>query len=277
MSRFLDRTRAAQNTMVREAVASHVEPGQSVEALLKPQVVGADVSEAWLAKCRKTQLTLPPDSPLRATTLGTCTAAIEAYRLLRTRLMRAQAAQAMRTVIFTSAGSNEGKTLTALSLAQAYIVLKEQRVLLVDGDLRTRALSQLFAPSSGPGLSDALMGEASLGKVILGTEQPNLFFVSAGKSSTPPPELYASQRWKEFLSWWRAYFTCILIDAPPMFPLSDFDLMSAGCDGVLLIVRAQHTNRDLLRKVAAQIDSRKLLGIVYNATENEQQTSWLGV
>jgi capsular exopolysaccharide synthesis family protein len=198
---------------------------------------------------------------------------MESYRMLRTRLMRAQAAQGLRTVIFSSAIRNEGKTLTTLNLAQAYVILGDQRVLLIDGDLRTGALSRSFVQSPGPGLSDALVGDADFADVIMATDKPNLFSVAAGRNAAPPPELYAGRRWKEFLSWCGKSFKTILVDAPPIFPLSDFDLMSASCDGIVLVVRAQGTDRDSLQRAAAQVDSRKLLGIVYNATQIDSRKS----
>lgn len=197
---------------------------------------------------------------------------MESYRILRTRLMRAQAAQGLRTLIFSSAVSKEGKTLTTLNLAQAYVALKDQRVLLIDGDLRTRAISKFFAPSPGPGISDALVGDADFADVIFATDKPNLFFVSPGRN-VAAPELYASKRWKEFLTWCGECFKVILVDAPPIFPLADFDLMSAACDGIVLVVRALRTNRDLLQRAVDQIDSKKLLGIVYNATQSECRDS----
>jgi capsular exopolysaccharide synthesis family protein len=273
MSVFLDRTRDARNVLPGEAAAATTDPENWVEVLRKMNVVGADIAESRLANCHKTHLTLPPDSPLLVNASDTYSRAMEAYRMLRTRLMRAQAAQGLRTLLFSSTVSKEGKTLTTLNLARAYLVLRDQRVLIIDGDLRTRAMSQFFSQNSGLGLSDALVGDAKFADVILATDKPNLFFVSAGKNPAPPPELYASQRWKDFLGWCSECFTVILVDSPPVFPLSDFDLMSAACDGVVLIVRAQCTNRDLLQKAAAQVDSRKLLGIVYNASQSESRKS----
>jgi capsular exopolysaccharide synthesis family protein len=246
-----------------------------MEILRKPRILNSDAAESRFVRCRRTRLTTPPDLPSLDNSHGGSAGAMESYRALRTRLMRAQVARGLRTLIFSSALSKEGKTLTTLNLAQAYVALKGQRVLVIDGDLRTRAMSKFFVPSSGPGISDAVVGDADFADVILATDKPNLFFVSAG-SDVAPPELYASQRWKEFLVWCAECFGVILIDAPPIFPLSDFELMSAACDGIVLVVRAQRTKRDLLQKAAAQVDSKKLLGIVYNATESDIENSEYG-
>lgn len=274
MSIFLDRTRNARNVPLGEAPATQTDLEKCADVLRNMNVVGANIAESRLAKCQKTRLLPPPPgSPFLADTSAAYSGAMEAYRMLRTRLMRAQNAQGLRTLIFSSTVSKEGKTFTALNLARAYVVLTDQRVLLIDGNLRTGAMSQFFEQHSGPGLSDTLVGAASFADVIFATDKPNLFFVSAGKNSAPPPELYASQRWKDFLGWCGECFSVILVDAPSIFPLSDFDLMSAACDGIVLVVRAQCTNRNLLQKAAAQVDSRKLLGIVYNASQNETRNS----
>jgi len=273
MSRFFDKTRNAERFAIGGAATTQADPEQWVEELRKTGQIGADIASSRLANCRKTRLTLPHDAPSLANANVARGSAMEAYRMLRTRLMRTQAAQGLRTLIFSSAVSNEGKTLTTLNLAQAYAGLKDERVLLIDGDLRTGALSKFFDQSSGPGLSDALSGDTNFSDVVLGTDKPNLFFVPSGKNSAPPPELYASQYWKEFLGWCSECFKIILVDAPPIFPLSDFDLMSAACDGIVLIVRAQRTSRELLQKAAGQIDSKKLLGIVYNAAQSESRKS----
>jgi protein-tyrosine kinase len=244
--------------------ATQPNPEQWVEVLNQTST-GTDASKLSLTNCRKTRLNPPAEVPLLTQTAG----AMEAYRMLRTRLMRAQATQDLRTLVFSSAVHSEGKTFTALNLAQAYVILGDQRLLLIDGDLRTGALSRFFTPGPDPGLSEALVGDASFADVIVATDKPNLFFVSAGKNPAPPPELFAGKRWKEFLLWCSGSFKVILVDAPPIFPLSDFDLMSAACDAIVLVVRAQHTSRELLQRAAAQVDARKVLGLVYNATQSD--------
>jgi len=62
-------------------------------------------------------------------------------------------------------------------------------------------------------------------------------------------------------------FKVILIDTPPILPLADFELISAACDGVLAVVRAHHGQRETLQKTAGALDPKKLLGVVFNATE----------
>jgi capsular exopolysaccharide synthesis family protein len=273
MSRLFDQTRKAQNVILEGVAPAQDSPEQWVEDLRKTSRIGQDIAEVRLASCRKTRFANPTLTPSLANPAVAQGSAMEAYRMLRTRLMRAQAAQGIRSIILSSAVGNEGKTLTTFNLALAYASLEDRRVLLIDGDLRTSALSQFFAPNSGQGLSDALAGEANFADVIMATNKPNLHFVPTGEKAGPPPELYASERWKAFLGWAGECFNVILIDAPPIFPLSDFDLMAAATGGIVFVVRSHRTHRELLQKAAAQVDSKKLLGIVYNATQNENKKS----
>jgi capsular exopolysaccharide synthesis family protein len=275
MSRLFNQTRKASNLVLEgtKGKVAQTSPEEWVDDLRRTSRIGTDIAEVRLGNCRKTRFTNITGTPTLANPAVSHGSAMEAYRMLRTRLMRAQTAQGIRSIVLSSAVSNEGKTLTAFNLAQAYAGLEDQRVLLIDGDLRTSALSQFFLPNSGPGLSDALAGNANFSDAIMATNKSNLFFVPTGEKIAPPPELYASERWKEFLTWASECFKVILIDAPPISPLSDFDLIAAGCDGIVFVVRAQRTHRELLQKAATQLDPKKLLGIVYNATQSESRKS----
>jgi capsular exopolysaccharide synthesis family protein len=194
-------------------------------------------------------------------------AALEAYRGLRTRLMRAQAKSGLRSIAITSSLPGEGKTLTTMNLGLCYDQLSQQRVLVIDGDLRTCGLTKMLDHPSTPGLAEVLMGKATLDEAVVATDQKNLFVLPAGTVSSSPPELFTGPRWQEFLGHCGETFKVILIDTPPILPLSDFELISAACDGVVLVVRAHHVQREMLQKTVKALDPQKFLGVVLNATE----------
>jgi len=193
--------------------------------------------------------------------------AMEAYRALRTRLMRLQASKGLRSVVMSSTMPGEGKTITILNLGLCYAQLHAMPVLLIDADLRTKRLTQLFEHSLGLGLSDVMSGQASYEEVVRKTEFPNLYVVTAGANEGSPPELFTGTAWTEFVAKCRDRFKLILIDAPPVRPLADFELICAGCDAFAMIVRAHQTQRDALQQIAGQIDAKKLIGVVLNSTE----------
>jgi capsular exopolysaccharide synthesis family protein len=203
---------------------------------------------------------------------------LEAYRSLRTRVMRLQASKGIRSIMLTSSVSSEGKTVTALNLALSCAQLGDLRILLVDADLRSRGLTRLLGVPAVPGLSDVLSGKCLVEEVVLTTEHDNLSVIGAGSSSSNPAELFASERWSEFVGWAKKSFGMILIDAPPIYSLADAELIGAGCDGALIVVRAFSTPRDMAQKCAVRLDKKKLMGIVFNGIPKgpENRYSYFG-
>jgi succinoglycan biosynthesis transport protein ExoP len=205
--------------------------------------------------------------------------AVEAYRSLRTRVMRLQASKRIASIMLTSSIASEGKTMTALNLALSCAQLADLRILLVDADLRSRGLTRLLEVPGGPGLSDVLLEKSSVEEVVLATEHENLSVIGAGSSSSNPAELFASTRWPEFIEWGKKSFNIILIDAPPIHSLADAELIGAACDGALIIVKAFSTPREMTQKCAARLDKKKLMGIVFNglpSTGADDRYSYFG-
>src|SRR6266699_3581291 len=238
-----------------------------LESLKQGPPIDAPLAEARLPRCRQvtlgngnaTRLVLRQDDSLGA--------ALEAYRGLRTRLMRAQSKSGLRSIVITSSLPGEGKTLTTMNLGLCYAQLPQQRVLVIDGDMRTRGLTSMLDHPSSPGLAEILSGDVGPEEAIVATNQKNLFILPAGSISSPPAELFTGTRWQEFLGHCGEMFKVILIDAPPIRPLADFELISAGCDGIVMVVRAHHGQRETLRKTASTLDKKKLVGVVFNATD----------
>jgi capsular exopolysaccharide synthesis family protein len=191
--------------------------------------------------------------------------ALEAYRSFRTRVLRLQARRQFRTVAVTSAAKGDGKTLTSINLALCCAQLPQYPVLLIDGDLRTHGSGHCLGHDEGPGLADVLSGRVARQAAVVATDVPNLHFVCAGDATKNPPELFSGTAWKEFMSWCRDNFKLVFVDCPPAFPLADFELISASCEGILVIARARATNKEALERVLAQVDTHKLLGVSLNS------------
>jgi capsular exopolysaccharide synthesis family protein len=200
--------------------------------------------------------------------------AVEAYRTLRTRVMRLQASKGIRSIMLTSAVPSEGKTVTSLNLAYSCAQLHNVRILLVDGDLRSRGLTRLLGIPEGIGLSDVLSGKSSIDEARLPTEHSNLVVVGAGSTNGQPAELFASPRWSEFIVWANQSFDVIIVDAPPIYSLADAELIGAGCDGALMVVRALSTPRVMAEKCAGRLDKKKLMGIVFNGLPSSPENHY---
>jgi polysaccharide biosynthesis transport protein len=227
-------------------------------------VVPETKRETALSGCRKLRLPSGNHQPLLLSRSDIPAAAMESYRALRTRLMRMQENQGLRSVILSSAVAREGKTLTSINLALSCSRLNNYRVLVIDTDLRTRGLSRLIGDPAGPGLSEILAGEAEYEDAIMSTDTPNLFVLGAGSHSGQAPELYSGNQWKELMNWCVENFRLVIVDSPPILPVADFEQIVGACDGVLIVVRAYQTQRDLLKKISGRIDQKKLIGVILN-------------
>lgn len=196
--------------------------------------------------------------------------AMEAYKSLRTRLVGVQAIRGISSVAFTSAAQADGKTLTSLNLACCCARLEDMPVLLIDADLRTRGLTQLIGRLPQPGLADVLSGAASYEDAVTRTDVPNLCVMGAGSADIDPVELFSGDQWLRLIEWAGNSFKLVLVDSLPVGSLADYDLIAAGCDAILIVVRAQSTPRDALEKALAQTEPSKLIGVVWNGTKMDQ-------
>lgn len=265
MSKYFEETlRSRSVALVPEGTKTAEKPATE-EA---PRDAAPDLSGPRLKDCKK--IRIPAESLLNEKFKGSKSLqpAEESYRGLRTRLLRMHVEKGIRSIVITSAVPGEGKTHTSLNLAQYCAQLHDMRVLLIDADVRSQGLSRSMGSPSGNGISNVLAGECSAEDAVLGTENPNLFVISAGSSTVAPAELFASKQWQQFISWATESFKLVLVDTPPLLNLADVELITAACDGVLMVVRALHTKRDILQKCAGQIDSKKLLGLVYNGADD---------
>lgn len=267
MSRLFNQTKKAQNWAIRGALTDDPEVGPVLETMREVHSRVVDIAGTRFNDCRKIQLSSPEGRPFVTNEQVSKGLAGEAYRGLRTRLMRLQARNGIKSVVLSSTLPSEGKTLTTMNLALSFASLFDQTVLAVDADLRTCGLTEVMGGPAGPGLAEVLSGDAQFEEAVVSTNVPNLYAVPAGSLRGSAPELFASSNWKEFMSKASEAFKIILVDAPSVLPLADFDLIASACDGVLIVVRAQQTKRESLRQISAQLDANKLLGVVYNGTE----------
>jgi len=267
VSKFFNETQNAHQWAQQKLVNQDLDVRQILESLKRGPAINAPLAEARLAHCRQVALGNGKAARLVLRQDDSLNPALETYCGLRTKLMRAQAKSGLRSIVITSSLPGEGKTLTTMNLGLCYAQLPQQRVLVIDGDMRTRGLTSMIDHPSSPGLAEILSGDVAPDEAIVATNQKNLFILPAGTVSSPSPELFTGTRWKEFLGQCGEMFKVVLIDTPPIQPLADFELISAACDGIVMLVRAHHGQRKTLRKMASSLDTKKLLGVVFNATD----------
>lgn len=169
----------------------------------------------------------------------------EAFRSLRTNLQFLDVEGGPRSFVVTSSVPSEGKSTTTANLA---IVMAQSgaRVLVIDGDLRSPSVAEMFGIEGGVGLTDVLIGRVKLGDAIQVWGLKNLSILPAGTMPPNPSELLGSQAMVSLLRHVEKEFDVVLIDAPPLLPVTDSALLSKHVRGALVVVAAGRTHRGQL-------------------------------
>jgi len=256
-----------------EASSASDSTDMDLKHLLQPlkdsHEISSQVAAGRLEKCLSIRIPRTEEKSFLVTQYNPAMqAAVEAYRTLRTRLVKQQTRTGARSLVVSSGAQGDGKTLTSFNLALCYANIQNWPVLLVDADLRTRGLSHLMGdPPESDGLARILEENVPYASAVLSTDVPNLYLLPAGETTASPSELFSGPQWKEFLGWACESFRLVLIDCPPVLNLADFELIAAPAENVMLVARSRKTARESLTKALAQIDPRKIAGVVFNAAE----------
>jgi capsular exopolysaccharide synthesis family protein len=211
------------------------------------------------------------DKPLVVSLARPMSPAAEAYRSLRTSLQFARQERDLHTILVTSPAAAEGKTSTLSNLG-AMFAQAGQRVVLVSCDLRKPRLGEFFGLDERLGLTTAILGEQSVEELI----QPvpgddNLWLLGSGQMPPNPAELLNGRRIQEVFKTLRGLFDLVLIDSPPVLPVTDAVVLAKDADATLLIVAAGQTSRGDLQRAAeklAQVNA-SVVGLVLNETTRQ--------
>ena len=193
---------------------------------------------------------------------------MEAYGNLRTAILLSRAEESPKFVLFTSAMHGDGKTTAVINTALLFARM-EGNVLIIDADLRRSHCHEVFGLDNGPGLTELLTGLRELPELIRQTPMARLFLLSSGSMPPNPAELLGSQKMRDILAALRERFDYILIDAPPVIPVSDAMLLSTMVDGVVLLVNAQATPKQLVWEAHMRLIYARagVLGVALNRVD----------
>lgn len=189
----------------------------------------------------------------------------EAYRQIRTNLQFLQVDNPARTIVVTSSLPGEGKTTVAVNLA---VVLAQAgaRVALIEADLRRPRVTRYLGLISGAGLSNVLAGSASYEELTQPYGEGRLTVLAAGPMPPNPSEMLGSENMRHLLAEAQRLNEYVIIDAPPLLPVTDGALLAVASDGALLVAHHGKTTRAQLKQAAealARIEAR-VLGVVLN-------------
>jgi polysaccharide chain length determinant protein (PEP-CTERM system associated) len=192
--------------------------------------------------------------------------ASQQYNILKLKVQRWREQTAGRVLVVTSAAGGEGKSLTALNLGMALASSFEGRVLLVDCDLRRPQVHERLGLKDQPGLSDLLaVSDCDVDPFI--SKVGNLWVMPGGTHLSDPAGLLSLRRMREIVARLREEYQLIVFDSPPIVPIADSYLLSGLADGVILVIRARKTRRELLQLAIESFGATNILGIVLNDVE----------
>lgn len=194
--------------------------------------------------------------------------AAEAFRLLRVRLRHLRKDKAMKRVLITSTVPQEGKSFAAANLACALASGSQEKILLLDGDLRRYTQSQLFGVKGKSGLCEYLQGKRSLASTIYRLDGAGFWLFPAGSAEGDPLGIIQSAKLPSMMTQLTEWFDWIIIDSPPMLPLADTTALARLADGILLVARRDVTEKRKLKKGLEALESGKLIGALLNSSHS---------
>ena len=194
--------------------------------------------------------------------------ASESYRGIRTNILFSSAGSAPQVILLTSPGPREGKTITTANLAIT-MAQSGSKVVVMDCDLRRPKIHHLFGVSRDRGMTNLLVGSDGIEKTLIHTQIPNLDLIPSGPLPPNPSEMLGSERMADLVKELRKHYTRILIDSPPITAVTDSMILSKYVDGVIVIIRAGDTVRDVAKNSIKQLQTvgAHILGGILNAVD----------
>ena len=192
----------------------------------------------------------------------------ESFRQLRTNLQFANVAEHAKTLVVTSSLPGEGKSTTATNLAIALSQAGES-VCLIDADLRRPMVGEYLGLERNAGLTTALLGTSDVNDLLQPWGQDTLFVLTSGQIPPNPSELLGSVEMKHILARLEATFDAVVIDAPPLLPVTDAAVLAQHAGGVVVVVGADKTRVQDLHKAMETLNlvDAKVLGVVINRVQ----------
>jgi capsular exopolysaccharide synthesis family protein len=200
----------------------------------------------------------------------------EAIRLLGVRLRDLRRIRPLKKLLITSTIPQEGKSTIAANLACALASSADEKVLLVEGDLRRPTLRLMFGIGATDGILDSLRDEEKKLTGIYRLEDAGVWILPAGDTPSNPLELLQSKQLPLLMERLATYFDWIIIDSPPVLPLADTSIWMRMADGALLVTRQGTTQKRQLQKGLEALDQKKMLGAVLNGSVASSYSGYYG-
>jgi capsular exopolysaccharide synthesis family protein len=190
----------------------------------------------------------------------------EQFRTLKVRLSTLERTGRGRVITISSPFIEEGKSLLSANLAYVCAEDPDRRVLLIDGDLRRSSLHTYLGVDRVPGVTDYLTQEGLEPHCFM-RRSGRLYWMSSGFLAPNPIELLSSDNMAELIEYSRKHFDLVIIDCPPLEPVSDTSVLTDLSDGLVLVVRSGKTSYGSAERALRNVDPNRVLGIVLNGVQ----------
>ena len=194
-------------------------------------------------------------------------AGADRFRFLRMCLRELWSAGKLKSLQITSPFPQDGKSTIALNLATALAEGGKRNVLLIEGDLHRPALSEQLGIETRPGLAECVEDSVTLGSALRRIEPLGWYLLTAGELRSNPTELLQTDAFASVIQRLTPHFDWVLIDSPPIIPLTDAMSIARQTNATLLVAREGHTTRQSIEKAIAMLGRQRVLGIILNAVE----------
>jgi capsular exopolysaccharide synthesis family protein len=189
----------------------------------------------------------------------------EQYRTLRTNIQAINSKTPIKALTITSSTHSEGKTITAINLAISMAHdLNKKQILLLDADMRRAGISKYLGFNAETGLADLISDGASIDDALLQVGIDNLSILPVGKIPHNPAELLGSAKMASIISMLRSRYDFLIIDTPPVIPVTDAGVIGSQTDGVIMVIQANRTQKGVVRHSESLLKQAhaKLLGYI---------------
>jgi capsular exopolysaccharide synthesis family protein len=192
---------------------------------------------------------------------------VEQFRRASATLIEAQAAGNLKVLLVASASPGDGKTLTALNLALVLGRSYGRRVLLIDGDLRRPSLHRVVGVSNRSGLADALQAQADVRLEVTSITE-TVTLLPAGPADPDPLRSLSSARMKRVIHEAAQRFDWVIIDSAPVGVVADASVLATLTDGIVFVVRAEHSQYPAVKKAMQTLGHERILGVILNGVSD---------
>jgi capsular exopolysaccharide synthesis family protein len=254
------------------SLAAELQQAAEMTEVMEGEAPSPDTNS--MAHFRSLAISPPPDSRLVSLT-DQASLGAEKFRFLGVRLRQLRQTRSLKTVLITSTIPEEGKSTVSANLAITLAQRRQQKVLLLEGDLRRPSLSARFGLREPlPGLGEWLQSDLGAITSIYHLEGAGFWFLPAGGHFESKLELIQSERLSRLMNQLTDWFDWILIDSPPVVPLADTSVWMRSADGVLLVAREGTTRKRQLQRGLDTLQQSKLLGVVLNSSTNTEHDNY---